>query len=48
MLNGLVRLMLAKMNMTTVTQWFGATKSDRGMNLLQQFVVPDTPVLVVS
>lgn len=38
MLNGMVRLLLAKMNMTTVTQWFGATKSDRGMNLMQQFV----------
>ena len=48
MLNGLVRLMLAKMNVTTVTQWFGATKSDRGMNLLQQFVFLDEQVLIVG
>ena len=36
MLNGMVKLLLAKMNMSTVTQWFGAAKSDKGMNLLQQ------------
>ena len=39
MLNGMVRLLLAKMNMSTVTQWFGGAKSDKGMNLLQQYVV---------
>ena len=38
MLNGMVRIMLAKLNMSTVTQWFGAERSDKGMNLLQQFV----------
>ena len=36
MLNGMVWLLLAKMNMSTVTQWFGGAKSDKGMNLLQQ------------
>ena len=38
MLNGMVRLLLVKMNMSTVTQWFGGVKSDKGMNLLQQSV----------
>ena len=37
MLNGMVKLLLAKMNISTVTQWFGAAKSDKGMNLLQQY-----------
>ncbi len=36
MLNGMVKLILAKMNMSTVTTWFGGQASDSGMNLLQQ------------
>ena len=38
MLNGMVRLILAKMNMSTITSWFGGQPSDSGMNLMQQFV----------
>ena len=36
MLNGMVKLVLAKMNMSTVTSWFGGQPSDSGMNLMQQ------------
>ena len=36
MLNGMVKLILAKMNMSTVTTWFGGQASDSGVNLLQQ------------
>ena len=36
MLNGMVTIILAKMNLSTMTQFFGAEKSDKGMNLLQQ------------
>lgn len=36
MLNGMVKLILAKMNLSTVTTWFGGQASDSGMNLLQQ------------
>ena len=38
MLGGMVKLLLAKMNMSTVTTWFGAAASDSGMNLLQQSI----------
>lgn len=38
MLNGMVKLVLAKINMSTVTSWFGAQQSDSGMNLMQQYV----------
>lgn len=38
MLNGMVKLVLAKMNMSTVTSWFGGQPSDSGMNLMQQYV----------
>ena len=38
MLNGMVKLILAKMNMSTVTSWFGGQQSDSGMNLMQQYV----------
>ena len=38
MLNGMVKLILAKMNMSTVTSWFGGQHSDSGMNLMQQYV----------
>ena len=38
MLNGMVKLILAKMNMSTVTSWFGGQPSDSGMNLMQQYV----------
>ena len=37
MLNAMVNLLLAKMNTSLVTQWFGAAKSDDGMNLMQQY-----------
>ena len=36
MLNGMVKILLAKMNLSTLTSWFGAEKSDKGLNLLQQ------------
>ncbi|KAI4173485.1 MAG: hypothetical protein LQ346_008412 [Caloplaca aetnensis] len=38
MLNGMVQLLLAKMNLSTLTSWFGAQPSDSGMNLLQQII----------
>ena len=38
MLNAMVKLILAKMNMSTVTSWFGGQPSDSGMNLMQQYV----------
>lgn len=37
MLNGMVRLMLAKVSLGTVTNFFGLSSgADEGMNLLQQ------------
>ena len=38
MLNGMTQLVLAKMNLSTLTSWFGGQTSDSGMNLLQQWV----------
>ena len=38
MLNGMVKLILAKMNISTLTSWFGGQPSDSGMNLMQQYV----------
>ncbi|KAL8790933.1 MAG: hypothetical protein Q9213_000358 [Squamulea squamosa] len=38
MLNGMTQLLLAKMNLSTLTSWFGAPVSDSGMNLLQQII----------
>ncbi|CAD6591726.1 MAG: hypothetical protein ASARMPREDX12_005393 [Alectoria sarmentosa] len=38
MLSGMVKLILAKMNMSTVTSWFGGQASDSGMNLMQQII----------
>ncbi|KAL8639603.1 MAG: hypothetical protein Q9226_008854 [Calogaya cf. arnoldii] len=38
MLNGMTQLLLAKMNLSTLTSWFGAQSSDSGMNLLQQII----------
>ncbi|KAI4120883.1 MAG: hypothetical protein LQ341_007488, partial [Variospora aurantia] len=38
MLNGMVQLLLAKMNLSTITSWFGGQASDSGMNLLQQII----------
>ncbi|KAI4090291.1 MAG: hypothetical protein LQ344_004839 [Seirophora lacunosa] len=38
MLNGMVQLLLAKMNLSTLTSWFGGQPSDSGMNLLQQII----------
>lgn len=40
MLNGMVQLLLAKMNLSTITSWFGGQASDSGMNLLQQYCLP--------
>ena len=40
MLSGMVKLILAKLNMSTVTTWFGGQGSDSGMNLLQQYLRP--------
>ena len=37
MLSGMVKLVLAKLNISTVTTWFGGQGSDSGMNLLQQY-----------
>ena len=42
MLSGMVKLVLAKMNMSTVTTWFGGQGSDAGMNLLQQYTTIET------
>ena len=44
MLNGMVKLLLAKMNMSTVTSWFGGQPSDSGMNLMQQYVILPQPL----
>ncbi|KAI4211071.1 MAG: hypothetical protein LQ351_006079 [Letrouitia transgressa] len=38
MINGMLQLLLAKMNMSIVTSWFGGQPSDSGMNLLQQII----------
>ncbi|KAL9014174.1 MAG: hypothetical protein Q9180_008964, partial [Flavoplaca navasiana] len=38
MLNGMTQLLLAKMNLSTLTSWFGGQASDSGMNLLQQII----------
>ena len=38
MLNGMVRILLAKLNISMLTQFVGATRSDKGMNTLQQYV----------
>lgn len=39
MISGMVRLVLAKISLSSVTNWLGVTKSaDEGMNLLQQIV----------
>ncbi|UNI16416.1 hypothetical protein JDV02_002849 [Purpureocillium takamizusanense] len=39
MINGMMRLLLAKLSVTSVTNWFGITQSpDDGMNLLQRIV----------
>ncbi len=38
MLNGMTQLLLAKMNLSTLTSWFGGQASDSGMNLLQQYL----------
>ncbi|KAL8927102.1 MAG: hypothetical protein Q9172_001524 [Xanthocarpia lactea] len=38
MINGMAQLLLAKMNLSTLTSWFGGQASDSGMNLLQQIV----------
>lgn len=43
MLSGMVKLILAKMNMSTVTSWFGGQASDSGMNLMQQYVKAPQP-----
>lgn len=45
MINGMLQLLLAKMNMSTVTSWFGGQPSDSGMNLLQQYVSFPCPSL---
>lgn len=39
MINGMVRIMLAKLSVTSVTNWFGLTaNADDGMNLLQRII----------
>ncbi|KAF2455916.1 PX-associated-domain-containing protein [Lineolata rhizophorae] len=39
MINGMVRLVLTKLSLSTVTNWIGLTKGpDEGMNLLQQII----------
>lgn len=41
MLNGMIRVFLAKMGVGAVTNWFGITSgADDGMNLLQRYVTP--------
>jgi hypothetical protein len=39
MINGMVRLVLAKLSVTAMTNWIGLTNnSNDGMNLLQQII----------
>ena len=39
MISGMVRVILAKVSVATVTNWIGLSSgADEGMNLLQQFV----------
>lgn len=39
MINGMMRVVLAKVSMASVTNWMGFTsQADEGMNLMQQFV----------
>jgi len=40
MINGMLRLMLTKLSVNSITSWIGLTKAnDDGLNLLQQYVV---------
>lgn len=40
MINAVVRLVLAKLSVTSLTNWIGMSNSaDEGMNLLQQYVL---------
>jgi len=44
MISGMMKLVLAKLSVNTVTSWMGITKpSDEGMNLLQQYGMPVMP-----
>ena len=39
MMNGMVKLLLTKLSVNSITSWIGLTNySDAGMNLLQQYV----------
>lgn len=39
MISGMMKVVLAKVSMASMTNWMGLTKdSDEGMNLLQQYV----------
>ena len=41
MINAMMRVILAKVSVTSVTNWIGLTQSnDDGMNLMQQYAVP--------
>ena len=41
MINAMMRVILAKVSVTSVTNWIGLTRSnDDGMNLMQQYAVP--------
>jgi hypothetical protein len=41
MINGMMRIILAKMSVASITNWIGLTQNpDDGMNLLQQYVCP--------
>ena len=48
MLSGMVKLILAKLNMSTVTTWFGGQGSDSGMNLLQQYFRPCPDIVFLA
>jgi hypothetical protein len=40
MINGMLRLLLTKLSVNSITSWIGLTKStDDGFNLLQQYVL---------
>ncbi len=43
MLSAMMKVILAKASLSTVTNWMGLTSgADEGMNLLQQYVLPPT------
>lgn len=49
MISALMKLILAKMSVASITNWIGLTATeDDGMNLLQQYVFSSHPLLTLS